>query len=240
MVSQLILLMIGAYLLGSVPSAYLALKWSRGVDIRQQGTGNVGASNVLSTGSKWLVVPVALFDIGKGVLSVWAAHLLDMGTAQQITVGICAIIGHNWPVFLHFRGGRGVLASLGVITMMSPKLGLIALVMSYLLAPFRQVALGVFLALAALPLFAWFLSQPLDIADRLPVTLGFVVIALIGYSKRLLAPRTPLSRSMPLGKLLLNRLLFDRDIADRKAWINRLRPEEDLPDQVIEQREEQS
>ena len=240
MATQLILLMIGAYLLGSVPSAYLALKWSRGVDIRQQGTGNVGASNVLGTGPKWLVLPVALFDIGKGVLSVWAAQLLDMGTVQQITVGICAIIGHNWPVFLHFRGGRGVLASLGVITMMSPKLGLIVLVMPYLLAPFRRIALGVFLALAALPLFAWFLSQPLDIADRLPVTLGFVVITLIAFSKRLLAPRTPLSRSMPLGKLLLNRLLFDRDIADRKAWINRLRSEEDLPDQALEQREEKS
>lgn len=230
MVTQFILLIIGAYLLGSVPSAYLALKWSRGVDIRRQGTGNVGASNVLSTGPKWLVVPVALFDIGKGVFSVWAAQLLDMSAAQQITVGICAIIGHNWPVFLHFRGGRGVFASLGVITMMSPKLGLIVLIMPYLLAPFRRVALGVFLVLAALPLIAWFLSEPLDIADRLPVTLGFVAIALIGYSKRLLAPRTPLSRSMPLGKLLLNRLLFDRDIADRKAWINRLRPEEEPPD----------
>lgn len=230
MVTQFILLIIGAYLLGSVPSAYLALKWSRGVDIRRQGTGNVGASNVLSTGPKWLVVPVALFDIGKGVFSVWAAQLLDMSAAQQITVGICAIIGHNWPVFLHFRGGRGVFASLGVITMMSPKLGLIVLIMPYLLAPFRRVALGVFLVLAALPLIAWFLSEPLDIADRLPVTLGFVAIALIGYSKRLLAPRTPLSRSMPLGKLLLNRLLFDRDIADRKAWISRLRPEEEPPD----------
>lgn len=237
MVPQFILLMIGAYLLGSVPSAYLALRWSRGVDIRQQGTGNVGASNILSTGPKWLVVPVALFDIGKGVLSVWAAQLLDMGTAQQITVGICAIIGHNWPVFLHFRGGRGILASLGVITMMSPKLGLIVLVMSYLPAPFRRVALGVFLALTALPLFAWFLSRPLDIADRLPVTLGFVVIALIAFSKRLLAPRTPLSRSMPLGKLLLIRLLFDRDIADRKAWISRLRPEVDSSDAVADRKE---
>ena len=240
MVTQLILLMIGAYLLGSVPSAYLALKWSRGVDIRQLGTGNVGASNVLSTGPKWLVVPVAIFDIGKGALSVWAAHLLGMDTAQQITVGICAIIGHNWPVFLHFRGGRGVLASFGVITMMSPKLGLIVLVTPYLLAPLRQLSLGVFLGLASLPFFAWFLSQPLDITDRLPVTLGFVVIALIAFSKRLLAPRTPLSRSVPMGKLLLNRLLFDRDIADRKAWINRLRPEEDPPDQAIEQREEKS
>ncbi len=240
MVTQFILLMTGAYLLGSVPSAYLAMRWSRGVDIRQQGTGNVGASNVLRTGPKWLVVPVALFDIGKGVLSVWAAQLLGMDTAQQITVGICAIIGHNWPVFLHFRGGRGILASLGVITMMSPKLGLIGLAMSYLLAPFHRVALGVFLTLAALPLFAWFLSQPLDIADRLPVTLGFVVIALIAFSKRLLAPRTPLSRSVPLGKLLLTRLLFDRDIADRKAWISRLRPEEASSDQALEQREEKS
>lgn len=238
--TEFCLLMIGAYLLGSTPSAYLAMKWSRGVDIRQRGTGKVGAANVLSSGSKRLAVPVAIFDIGKAALSVWAAQLLDLSVAQQVTVGICAIVGHNWPVFLRFRGGRGVFASLGVITMMSPKLGLIALVMSYLLAPIRQVALGVFLALVSLPLFSWFLSQPLDIAERLPVTLGFAAIGLIAFSKRLLATRTALSRSVPLGQLLVNRILLDRDISDRKAWINRLRSDEDSTDETLEQREEKA
>ncbi len=218
---EFILLIIGSYLLGSVPAAYLAVKWSRGTDIRKQGTGNVGAANVLSTGSKWLAIPVALFDIGKGAFCVWVAQLLDLGAAQQVTAGFFVVIGHNWPVFLRFRGGRGVFATLGVITILSPLLGLYTLVMPYLFAPFRYVALGVFFAYVSVPTLAWFLSEPLNIEEPLPVTLGVVAIVLIGISKRLLAPRTALSKSIPLGVLLFNRLLFDRDISDRKAWIYR-------------------
>ena len=216
-----ILLIIGSYLLGSVPAAYLAVKWSRGTDIRKQGTGKVGAANVLSTGSKWLAVPVALFDIGKGAFCVWVAQLLDLGAAQQVTAAIFVIIGHNWPVFLRFRGGRGVFTSLGAITMLSPKMGLYILIMPYLFAPFRLVALGVFFAYVSIPILAWFVSEPFDVTERLPITLGFLVISLIGISKRLLAPRTALSKSIPLAELLFNRLLFDRDISDRKAWIYR-------------------
>jgi glycerol-3-phosphate acyltransferase PlsY len=218
---KFILLVIGSYLLGSVPAAYLAVKWSRGTDIRKQGTGNVGAANVLSTGPKWLAIPVALFDIGKGAFSVWIAQLLGLGAAQQVTAGFFVVIGHNWPIFLKFRGGRGVFATLGVITILSPLLGLYTLVMPYLFAPFRYVALGVFFAYLSVPTLAWFLNEPLNIEEPLPVTLGLVAIVLIGISKRLLAPRTALSKSIPLGVLLFNRLLFDRDISDRKAWIYR-------------------
>ena len=218
---QFILLIIGSYLLGSVPAAYLAIKWSRGTDIRKQGTGNVGAANVLSTGSKWLAIPVALFDIGKGALCIWVAQLLDLGAAQQVTAGFFVVIGHNWPVFLRFRGGRGVFATLGVITILSPLLGLYTLVMPYLFAPFRYVALGVFFAYISVPILAWFLSAPLDIEEPLPVTLGLVAIMFVGISKRLLVPRNAFSRSIPLGELLFNRLLFDRDISDRKAWVYR-------------------
>jgi len=214
-------LAIGSYLVGAIPAAYLAVRWTKGADIRQQGTGNVGAANVLSSASKWLAIPVALFDIGKGALCVWVAQLFDLGVAEQITAGIMAIIGHNWPVYLRFRGGRGVFATLGVITMLSPKLGLIILVMPYTLAPIRQVAFGVFLTLASIPLIAWFLAQPLDIAERLPVAIGVTVIAVIGLSRRLLLPRSELGRSVSLPRLIANRLLFDRDIADRKAWLNR-------------------
>ena len=220
---QFILLIIGSYLLGSVPAAYLAVKWSRGVDIRKQGTGKVGAANVLSTGPKWLAVLVAFFDIGKGALCVWVAQLLELNAVQQVTAGIFVIIGHNWPVFLRFRGGRGVFTSLGVITVLSPLLGLYTLVMPYLFAPFRLVALGVFFAYISVPTPAWFLHEPLAIEgeDALPVTLGLVVVISIGLFKRLLIPRTTLSKSIPLGELIINRMLFDRDISDRKTWIYR-------------------
>ncbi len=214
------LLSIAAYLLGSVPAAYLAAKWYRGVDIRKLGTGKVGAANVLSAASKWLAIPVAIFDIGKGALTVWLAQLLGLGAAAQITVGVITVIGHIWPIFLRFQGGRGVFTSLGVITMLSPWLGLIVFVMPYLLAPFRQVAFGVFLALVSLPIFSWFLSQPLGIEERLPITLGFVALLLMGLSRRLVTPRTPLSKSVNPAELFINRLLFDRDIRDRKAWIS--------------------
>ena len=214
------LLSIAAYLLGSVPAAYLAAKWYRGVDIRKLGTGKVGAANVLSATSKWLAIPVAIFDIGKGALTVWLAQLLGLGAAAQITVGVITVIGHIWPIFLRFQGGRGVFTSLGVITMLSPWLGLIIFVMPYLFAPFRQVAFGVFLALVSLPIFSWFLSQPLGIEERLPITLGSVALLLIGLSRRLVTPRTPLSKSVHPAELFINRLLFDRDIRDRKAWIS--------------------
>jgi len=219
---ELGLLIVGSYLLGSVPAGYLAVKWYRGIDIRQYGTGKVGASNVMRVASKWLAIPVAIFDIGKGALTVWVAQLLwPDAAAAQVTAGIAAIIGHNWPIFLGFQGGRGVFTSLGVITMLSPWLGLIIFVMPYLLAPIHQVALGVFFALASLPVFSWFLSQPLGIEERLPITLGFIVLILIGLLTRVITPRDKLSQSVPAVELFFNRLLFDRDIRDRKAWTNR-------------------
>jgi len=218
---QFIFLCIGAYLLGSVPFAFLLAKWFYGIDIRQHGTGKIGAANVLRVVSKWLAIPVAIFDIGKGALMVWAAQLLDMGAAAQVTAGIITIVGHNWPVFLRFRGGRGIFTSLGVIIMLSPWLGLIILVTSYLFAPVRQVAFGVFLALVSLPFFSWFLSQPLGIEERLPVTLGFIALSLLAFSKRLVVPRSKLSKSVPLSELFFNRMLFDRDIRDARVWTHR-------------------
>ncbi len=226
MAIEFVLLSIAAYLLGSVPAAYLVAKWSRGIDIRQYGTGNVGASNVLSVTSKWLAIPVTIFDIGKGALAIWIAQLLGLGAAQQVTVGIITVIGHNWPVFLRFQGGRGIFTTLGVITMLSPWLGLIITVIAYSMAPFRQLALGVFLALASVPIFSWFLPQLLDVEERLPITLGFLVLFLVAVAKRLAVPRTPLSKSVPRGQLFINRLLFDRDIRDRKAWLEAKKPQE--------------
>jgi len=237
MVVQFALLAIGAYLLGSIPAAYLAVKWSRGTDIRRVGSGNVGAANVLSAGPRWLAVPVAIFDIGKGALIIWSAQQIGLGTTQQVTVGIFTIVGHNWPVFLRFRGGRGVFASFGVITMLSPWLGLIVLVLAYSLAPFRQVALGVLFAYICLPFLSWFLYTPLGIVERLPIMLGMVAIGVIGLFKRLTAPRTPLSKSVSLGELVVNRILFDRDIRDRKAWISQQSMEVDTAEEMIDQQD---
>lgn len=215
-----ILLVLGSYLLGSVPTAYLIARWRRGIDIRQYGSGNVGASNVLAVVSKRWAIPVTLFDLGKGMGMVWLAQLLGLGVTQQIAVGLAAVIGHNWSVFLRFSGGRGMLTSLGVIFILSPKLGLIVLVLSYLFAPLRQLSLGVFIGLMSLPFLSWFLSRPLGIEERLPVTLGYLAILLIAMLRRLTVPRSSVSAQVSSGELIINRLLFDRDIRDRKAWLS--------------------
>jgi len=219
MTAWFVLLAIGSYILGSVPAAYLAMKWSRGVDIRKVGTGKSGASNVLRSGSKWLALPVAVFDIGKGFLAVVIAQLIGLPVWQQVVVGLMAVIGHNWPVFLKFQGGgRGVFASLGVITGLSWQIGLIVMVLAYAWAPVKQVALGVFIAYLALPLLSWFFWDAMGIDERLPVTAGFIGICCIGFIKRLIAHRSELSKGVPWGEIVLNRLLFDRDIGDRRLW----------------------
>ena len=214
-------LLIAAYLLGSVPAAYLAAKWSRGIDLRQYGSGNVGASNLLTITSKWIAIPVIIFDVGKGVVIIWIAQLLGLGIAEQVAVGLAAIIGHNWPVFLRFNGGRGALTTIGVLLILTPWLALILVAVAFLFFPFRQLSLGTTVAMAALPLCSWLLSQPFGIEEPLPLTLGFLAIFIILLVRRLTAPRTSLSASVTPGQLIINRLLFDRDIRDREAWIKR-------------------
>ena len=169
--------------------------------------------------SKRIAIPVVIFDLGKGALMVWTAQLLGLDITQQVTVGLAAIIGHNWPVFLRFNGGRGIFTTLGVISILVPWLGLIILAIAYGLAPFHQLAVGVFLAVIFAPIAAWFLSQPLGVTERVPLALGFLAMFLVVIIRRLTAPRTIFTASVSPRQLFVNRLLFDRDIQDRKAWI---------------------
>jgi glycerol-3-phosphate acyltransferase PlsY len=224
MIIQVILLTIAAYLVGSIPAAYLVARWRRGVDIRKHGSGNVGAANTLTVVGKRWSVAVTIFDIGKGALMVWFAQLLDFNIASQATVGIAAIIGHDWPVFLRFQGGRGVFTSLGVVAILNPWLGLIALVYPYLFfAPFKQVALGVSTVLFILPITSALAHEPLGIKEPLTITLAMVAIVVVMSARRLTAPRSSISKDVPLYELIIYRMLFDRDIKDRNAWINHKR-----------------
>lgn len=235
MVIWFILLVLGAYLLGSVPAAYLVAKWSRGIDIRQFGSGNVGAANVLAFASKWSSVLVIIFDLGKGMVPVYiAACLIDLPVYQQVIIGLAVIAGHNWPVFLRFSGGRGLLTTLGVVFILAPWLALVLAIGAFAWLPFKQLALGTTCAMVLLPTLSWFLSKPLGIEKSLPLTLGFVAMFLLLVIRRLTAPRTSFTASVPPGELIVNRLLFDRDIRDRKVWISQTRSTE----KPLEQEEE--
>jgi glycerol-3-phosphate acyltransferase PlsY len=224
-VTEFVLLIIGAYLLGSVPTAYLVAKWRRGIDIRRFGSGNVGAANIVATGSRWSSLIVIIFDLAKGMAPVYVAQTINLGSYQQVVVGLAAISGHNWPVFLRFSGGRGILTTLGVVFVLAPWLALALTVLAFAWLPFGQFSLGTLIALILLPVLSWFLRGTFGFEEPLTVTLGFVAILLLLIVRRLTAPRTELSATVSQGELIVNRLLFDRDIKDRKAWVKRAPPE---------------
>jgi len=214
-------LTLGAYLLGSVPPAYLAAKLFRGIDLRQCGTGQVGVGNLWRMTSWKFGLPAGIFDLGKGLVMVWVAQSVGLTIAQQVVVGLAAIIGHNWSIFLRFSGGRGIGTTMGVVFI----LPLINAMTPWVAVAFFSILVGgtvilrssplpVFLAVASLPLVSWFY-------ESLSVTLAFLAIFLIIVIKRLTSPRAAEAASVGRGQLLLNRLFFDRDIKDRKFWMYR-------------------
>lgn len=109
-----------AYLVGSIPTAYWYAKYFHGIDIRQHGSGNVGATNSLRVLGKKAGIIVLIFDLLKGLLPVLLARYLDFSEEQTFVVGIVAILGHIWSVFANFKGGKGIATSLGVILAVSP------------------------------------------------------------------------------------------------------------------------
>ncbi len=222
MVTEFVLLLVGAYLLGSVPASYLAARWSRGVDIRQYGSGNVGVANLFKLTSKWIGIAVSIFDIVKGMPLVCVAHLLGLGIAEQAAIGLAAIAGHNWPLFLRFSGGRGMMTTLGVafilpvINWLVPWETVTAIVIIAIGAFIvHNVPMGMVIGVASAPLVSWLTGKPPE------MTWGFLAIFLIMVIRRLTVPKTSVTASVPTGQLLINRLLFDRDIRDREAWIHR-------------------
>lgn len=227
-------LILAAYLLGSLPVSLWLARLSRGIDLRQYGTGQVGAGNLWRMTSWRLALPAGIFDLSKGLVMVWVAHLTGLNILQQMTVGVAAIIGHNWSVFLRFDGGRGVGTSMGVI--------FILLVLNEVtpwpaVSFFTVLVIGaVMLRSSALPILLGMALVPLvsSFFEPLSLTLGYLAIFLILVVKRLTAPRR--SGAVPVSKwqLLLYRLFFDRDIKDRKSWMYRVPTEAGATDKPEE------
>jgi glycerol-3-phosphate acyltransferase PlsY len=231
MVVEFILLIIGGYLMGAVPAAYLAARWTRGLDLRRHGSGNIGGANLAKTGARWIAVMVGFFDGGKAMPAVAVANIIGLDITQQVVIGLAAVVGHNWPVFLRFSGGRGIATIMGVALIVPVLNGyipwsLIAFIAIMLINLFtvRNIPVGIGICVALMPIISWAVGEPLEI------TLGFVAMFAIMIIRRLTPRRTRISASVPTGELLLNRLLFDRDIRDRESWINqrRLKPGEGM------------
>ena len=153
-----------AYLLGSIPAAYIATRVAGGKDIRQLGSGNVGARNVFQEVGLKAAIPVAIFDLGKGAAAVAVAHrLLDVPLFEPhlfvLLAGIAAVGGHMWPVFLKFRGGNGLSATIGALAILLPWELLIVIGLLLLLtAIIRNLVLSVNISLFSVPVSAWILQ----------------------------------------------------------------------------------
>src|SRR5271156_4047881 len=161
--SMLTFLLIAAvsYLLGSIPFGYLLVRIFRGEDVRQSGSGNIGATNV-SRKSPLLGVLTLLLDAAKGTAAVAASyvvadHVVAIPTLEQLALGaLFAVVGHVFPVWLKFRGGKGVATGLGAFVVIAPKAVLIAVGIFIAVAAIsRYVSLGSIVAVVVLPFMAW-------------------------------------------------------------------------------------
>lgn len=221
MLTTFILLVIGGYLLGSIPASLLAAR-ARGHDLRKLGTFQVGAGNLWRTTSRRLAVIVGIYDFFKGIVMVTVAFRLGLEPAQQLAIGLAVVIGHNWPVFLRFHGGRGIATAAGLILFMPiidplTYWGAVAFLVVLIggVVLFRSTPVAVLIGVALQPVFMAAFTE--DIA----VTLAYIALLLVIIIKRLTAQKNTDIRTTGIGRVLLNRLLYDRDIADRKAWVNR-------------------
>ena len=152
---MLLVLSIG-YLAGSIPFAFLASRHFRGIDLRRWESGNVGAANVFRTGGLGMAVTVMLLDMTKGTAAVLWAHRLAPGEASAAAAGLAAIVGHIYPVWLRFRGGKGVATAAGVFSLLTPPATLVAAILFVVTVWLtRYVSLGSLVATAALPPLAY-------------------------------------------------------------------------------------
>jgi len=149
-------LVVVAYLVGSVPFGVLVARAQGGVDLRRVGSGNIGATNVLRAVGKGAAALTLLGDIGKGAAVVGLGRYLGVSPAALALVALAAVIGHLLPVFAGFRGGKGVATTLGVVLAAMPAVGgLLLLIWLAVAALTRYSSLAALAASAALPLLAW-------------------------------------------------------------------------------------
>jgi len=186
-----------AYLLGSIPFGYLLVRIFRGHDIRLSGSGNIGATNVVRSGAKGLGIATLVLDAAKGLAAVLLAAVLVRrqfppvmfcgnpaieATQRFMSIAaLAAVVGHVFPVWLQFKGGKGVATALGVFCLIFPKALLASLVIFVLVVAItRYVSLGSILAAIAFPIAAYFLEYPL----RLPLLLISITSLIIVFKHR--------------------------------------------------------
>ena len=220
-------LYIGAYLLGSFPTAYIIGKIAKGIDMRRYGSGNLGGGNVLQhVGKKWFVPQFISDFLVKGAGTIWfSVYVAGIDWNSPLLVGppLLALAGNNWSPFLKMQGGRGLGVAAGTLLAFSPAILLIALLIyfgGYLLT--KGAAVWALVAVILLPVLFLVFPDNLTTSDNLVTvwySLGLLTLVIL---KRLTSNWTPLPHDLPRRRVLLNRLLRDRDVDNREQWVERI------------------
>ena len=169
-----------AYLIGSIPSAYMAGRLLKGKDIREEGDRNPGAGNAYRTIGPKVGLAVAAVDIGKGAVAIYLARALTSSTGAEMAAGVAAVVGHNWPIFLQLRGGRGAASTVGVFIALVPYVAIPVSLASLALLPIVRNA-TIILSLIMIPMpflvfiWAWYTGASYSLVAYsvgLPVLVG--------------------------------------------------------------------
>lgn len=175
-----LVLVVGAYLLGSIPTGYIAVRAFTGKDIRQHGSGNIGMANAYRAGGAVVALVVLLGDALKGAALVLVArYALALPDLAVVAIGLAAIVGHDFPIFLRGHGGKGIATSLGVITSLSWPVGLAAVaVWIVVTAIWRYASLASLLMLLVAAVLMFLYDRFLD-AGRHPSFTALVILLLV-------------------------------------------------------------
>ena len=205
MVNGIIAVVLG-YLLGSIPSAYIATRVATGKDVRQLGGGNVGGLNVYREAGAMPAVAVGIVDLGKGAAAVAIAYWL-LGVSQPFVLltALAAVAGHNWMVFLKFSGGKGMGTTIGALSILLPIYGYplgLAFFFGIVLIPVvitRNIALSMFIGLLSLPFISWLGMK------STPFIIFSVVLGLIIAVKFYPTARAALARAESMKDFIFDR-----------------------------------
>lgn len=210
-----------AYLVGSVPSAFLLARYLRNIDIRDYGSGNVGASNVMEHVGLRTGIALGVFDtVFKGTMPVLAASLLEQSLLVQAAVATAAIAGHNWSAYLKLTGGRGISIGIGVLLGMGlwVELG-VGLFLIGLMGRVVMKDTGIWslVSFLALPVTAILVGRDPEVVYMLGAMAVLLVI------KRLVGNwEWPSTERYGPERVLLHRFLWDRDVPKQEAWTGRM------------------
>lgn len=178
---KLAFLSLAAFLIGSIPIGQIIAR-SRGIDLQKVGSGNIGATNVLRTTGTLPALFTLIGDYAKGMAVVLLAGFFDVGILYQGVMGIIAVLGHNFSIFLNFKGGKGVATSLGVLSIYAPLAALVTVILWLMtVALTRYSSLGAVISFCSLPLSVFLF----DTKEKLPIAIIMSIILLVRHKENI-------------------------------------------------------